>query len=67
MYHVHGIYFQTTLLLSRGVTDFQTVSIQGEMKAAQDPVMEDVVHAEFYPNDDSVMEAVLSAFYTQVS
>ena len=55
-----------TILLSRGTGEFQAQTIQGEMKAAKDPVMENVVHAEFYPNSDSVMEAVLDAFYTQV-
>ena len=55
-----------SLLLSRGVTDFQTKTITGEMKASKDPVYEGVVHAEFYPDEDSVMEAVLDAFYTQI-
>ena len=55
-----------SLLLSRGTSEFQAQTIKGEMKAADDPVMENVVHAEFYPNHDSVMEAVLDAFYVQV-
>ncbi len=55
-----------TLLMSRGVKDFQTMTLTGEMKASKDPVYEGVVHAEFYPDEDSVTEAVLDAFYTQV-
>ena len=55
-----------SLLLSKGVTEFTTYSIKGTMKAADDPLMPDVVHAEFYPDEDSLMEVVLDVFYTQV-
>ena len=55
-----------SLLLSKGVTDFETFSISGEMKASEDSLMPDVVHAEFYPDEDSLMEIVLDVFYTQI-
>ena len=61
-----NVTYMGSLLLSKGTTEFQSRTIQGEMKASDDPVMENVVHAEFYPNEDSVMEAVLDAFYTQI-
>lgn len=56
-----------TLLLSHGVTDFQTTTLSGEMKASKDKELADVVHAEFYPDEDSVTQAVLDAFYTRIN
>lgn len=55
-----------SLLLQKGVTDFETYSIKGEMKEAKDPLLPNVVHAEYYADEDSVMETVLDVFYTQV-
>ncbi|MBQ9531868.1 MAG: LCP family protein [Eubacterium sp.] len=55
-----------SLLLSKGVTSFESYSIKGEMKADEDPLIPDVVHAEFYPDEDSLMETVLDVFYTQI-
>lgn len=58
--------FLASLLLQKGVTDFETYSIKGKVKAADDPLLPDVVHAEYYPDEDSVMETVLAVFYTQI-
>jgi LCP family protein required for cell wall assembly len=55
-----------SLLLSKGVTEFKTYSIKGTMKAADDPLIPDVVYAEFYPDEDQLMEVVLDVFYTQI-
>lgn len=55
-----------SLLLSKGVTEFKPYTIKGNMKASDDPVMPGVVHAEFYPDEDSLMETVLDVFYTQI-
>ncbi len=55
-----------SLLLSKGVTEFKPYTIKGNMKASVDPVMPGVVHAEFYPDEDSLMETVLDVFYTQI-
>ena len=55
-----------SLLLSKGVTEFKTYKLEGEMKGAEDPLMPDVVHAEFYPDEDALMETVLDVFYTQI-
>lgn len=55
-----------SLLLSKGVTSFDTYTISGEMRAAQDPELPNVVHAELYADEDSIMEAILNTFYTQI-
>jgi anionic cell wall polymer biosynthesis LytR-Cps2A-Psr (LCP) family protein len=55
-----------SLMLSKGTTDFETHTITGTMTASDDPILEDVVHAEFTPDEDSLMEAVLASFYTQI-
>ena len=55
-----------SFLLSRGVTEFETHTLTGEMKASEDALMPDVVHAEFYPDEDKLMETVLDVFYTQI-
>jgi hypothetical protein len=36
------------------------------MTSSDDEYFEDVVHAEFTPDEDSLMQAVLAAFYTQI-
>ena len=55
-----------SLLLSKGITDFESYTLQGEMKASADAVLPDVVHAEFYPDEDNLMQTVLDVFYTQL-
>lgn len=61
-----SVTYIASLMLSKGITTFDTYTISGEMKAAEDPALPDVVHAELYANEDSVMEAVLNTFYTQI-
>ena len=58
--------YVSSLLLSKGVTEFKSYTIKGEMKAAEDALLPDVVHAEFYPDEDQLMEIVLDVFYTQI-
>ena len=54
-------------LLSKGVRSFDTFTIEGEMKGSvEDPFVPGIIHAEFYPDEDSVMQIVLDAFYTQI-
>ncbi len=55
-----------TLVLSKGIRDFDGTTLQGEMKPSDNPLIAEVVHAEFYPDEDNVMQTVLSTFYTQV-
>ena len=58
--------YLSSLLLSKGITSFESYTLKGEMKADEDPLIPDVVHAEFYPDEDNLMETVLDVFYTQI-
>ena len=57
-----------SLALSKNVRDFTGITLQGEMKGSADPNPEyaDIVHAEFYPDEDFLMQTVLDVFYTQI-
>ncbi len=61
-----NVTYLASLLLSKNITTFDTYSIKGEMSAAPVSEFKDVVHAQFTPDEESVMETVLSVFYTQV-
>jgi LCP family protein required for cell wall assembly len=61
-----NVTYMGSLLLSKGVSDFDAIRIEGEMKEGHSDNMPEVTHAEFYPDEDSLMQAVLSAFYTQI-
>lgn len=56
-----------SLILSKGVGDFTSYTIDGEMKASENTVREDGVYAEFYADEDSVLDIVVNCFYTKVS
>lgn len=58
--------YMGSLLLSKGVTSFDSYTLKGTMKASDDPVYPDVVHAEFYPDEDNLMQTVLDVFYIQI-
>ena len=58
--------YLASLLLSKGVTDFETYKLEGEVTTSPAPLLEGVVYAEFYPDEDSVMQTVLDVFYTQI-
>lgn len=77
LYNVGSQYSQTNLslsditylasvLMSKGTLNFETYTIQGEMKSYEDETLEDTVHAAFYPDEDSVMQTVLDVFYTRI-
>lgn len=55
-----------SLLLSKGATNFETYTLKGEMKEGKDSKFADIVHAEFYPDEDDLMKTVLDVFYTQI-
>ncbi len=55
-----------SLLLRKGVTDFEAIKLEGEMKESEVLDEKGTVYAEFYPSEESLYGAVLSAFYTQV-
>lgn len=58
--------YLASLLISKGITDFETETLQGEMKPSTRIDYADVVYAEFYPDEDKLMETVLDTFYTQI-
>lgn len=57
--------YLASLLLSKGITEFETVTLEGEMKASDKIDYSDYVYAEFYPDKDKLMEVVLDTFYTK--
>ncbi|MDD6727845.1 MAG: LCP family protein [Eubacteriales bacterium] len=57
--------YLASLLISKGVTDFETVTLEGEMVESDKKDYADFVYAEFYPDEDKLMEVVLDTFYTK--
>ncbi len=58
--------YLASLLLTNGVTDFETYRLTGEMKPSEIKDEKGTVYAEFYPDEDSLYHAVLGTFYTPV-
>lgn len=58
--------YLASLLISRNITDFETITLEGEMQASTNSEYADVVYAEFYPDEDKLMQTVLDTFYTQI-
>lgn len=58
--------YLASLLISKGITDFETTTLEGEMKASTRIDYGDVVYAEFYPDEDKLMQTVLDTFYTKI-
>ena len=59
--------YLASLLVSKGINDFETATIEGEMKKSENVENADIVFAEFYPDEDKLLELVLDTFYTQIS
>lgn len=59
--------YLASLLVSKGIDDFETATVEGEMKKSDNVENADVVFAEFYPDEDKLMQLVLDTFYTQIS
>lgn len=55
-----------SLALSKNITSFETHTIKGTMKPSTNSEFAEEVYAEFTPDDDSVMNAVLDVYYTQI-
>ena len=60
-----NVTYLASLMLSKGITNFDTVTIEGEMKASDRKDYTDFVYAEFYPDEDKLMQLVLDTFYTK--
>ena len=58
--------YLASFLLSKGITDYDSYTLTGEMKSSPDSLMPDVVHAEFYPDEDYLTETIIKVFYTQI-
>lgn len=57
--------YLASVVLSNGVSDFTQYTLDGEMRAS-DTATEDVF-AEYYLDEDSVMDVVVNCFYEQVN
>lgn len=55
-----------SLLLSKGITDFESYRLKGTFSESADPILPDVAHAEFTPDEDYLMQTILKVFYTQL-
>lgn len=64
---LNDVTYIASLILSKGVGEFTSYTIDGEMKASEGVVREDGVYAEFYADEDSVLDIVVNCFYTKVS
>ena len=63
---VSNVTYLGSLLLQKGVTDFQSYTLEGKMKAVENKEFKDYVYAGFYPDKDSLMQTVLDVFYTRI-
>ena len=61
-----NVTYMASLLLSKGISEFDTYRLEGEAVAVPDSLIPGIAHAEFYPDDDNVMQTVLAVFYTQI-
>lgn len=57
--------YLASVVLSNGVSDYTQYTLEGEMRAS-DSATEDVF-AEYYLDEDSVMDVVVNCFYEQVN
>lgn len=57
--------YLASVVFSNGVSDFTQYTLEGEMRAS-DTATEDVF-AEYYVDEDSVMDVVVNCFYEQVN
>ncbi len=62
-----NVTYLASLMLSKGITNFDTTTIEGTMKESTKKDYADYVYAEFYPDEDKLMELVLDTFYTKQS
>lgn len=58
--------YLASMILSKGIDSFDTYTLKGSMSEVKHTKYPDAVIAEFTPDEDSVMEAVLNTYYTQI-
>ena len=61
-----NVTYLASLILSKGITDFETTTLQGEMVESEKTDYADYVYAEFYPDEESTIQTVLDTFYIQI-
>ncbi len=61
---LEDVTYMASLIMSKGVTSYTQHKIEGEMKASEQK--NDYVFAEFYTDENSILETVIECFYTQV-
>lgn len=62
---LNDVTYLATVILSNGVSEYNQYTLKGEMKPSS-TTSEDVF-AEYYVDEDAVMEVVVNCFYKQVS
>lgn len=63
---ISDVTYLASLLMSKGTTDFDAVTLEGEMKTEKDSAGEHTLHALFTPDDDKLMRTVLDTFYLRI-
>lgn len=58
--------YLASTVLDKGIDSFETYTITGSMAETKHTKYPDAVIAEFTPDEDSVMEAVLNTYYVQI-
>ena len=58
--------YLASTVLDKGIDSFETYTITGSMTETKHTKYPDAVIAEFTPDEDSVMEAVLNTYYIQI-
>lgn len=64
---VQEVTYLASLLRSKNVNHFDTVTLDGEMRTEQDTAGERYLHALFTPDDDFLMQTVLDTFYLRIN
>lgn len=64
---LNDVTYIASLILSKGVGSFTSYTIDGEMKASAQTVNGNGVYAEYYADENSVLDIVINCFYTKVS
>lgn len=62
---ISDVTYLATILISKGITSYDSESVQGEMKSVKTDTP-DIVNAAFYPDEQALYELVLRVFYTQI-
>lgn len=63
---LNNITYLASLLLSKGINDYEIYTLEGSMASTVTTDFPDAVFAEFTPTEESIMETVLAVYYTQV-